>query len=199
MLSGIIVIPLTVKGPWIEEKFSKIPANEISYKASGMSVMVKNSAGPLIYPLKEKLTVKSIHISGVFHALPRFIKGADDQALRVGLIAEGEKKLNFAQKMWAADWVKRIYHLADAHQGIDKVYFYSITQDQKLVGLARQHPLSDLIWETYFTYVETPKSFDYTILVAPARKALGIWISIDGDDTQSSYQVDINKLDLETD
>lgn len=195
--AGVIIIPLSLKGPWLEEKYSKIPANTISFQSSGISVFVKNSAGPLIYPLKDALKVKSINIEGVFHSLPNFIKGADDQPLRIGLVAEGDKKLNFFKKAVASSWVKRLYDLSDAHQGIDRIYFYTITQDPTLVSTSREHPLSDLIWENYFSLVKSPGSFSYHIKVEPPRKSLGIWIGIDGDDTKSSYQVDINKLTLE--
>jgi hypothetical protein len=198
-LAGIIVIPLSIKGPWIEEKYSKIPANQNIFNDSGLSVVVKKSASPLIYPLREKAHVKSIHIQGVFHSLPNFKKGIDDQPLRVGLIIEGEKKLNFAQKILAADWVKRIFEMASSDRGIDRIYFYNVTQDPHQVGLSRQHPLSDLIWESYFAHIDAPQKFDYIIPSTHSEKTLGLWIGIDGDDTQSSYQVDINKLTLETD
>lgn len=197
LYAGVIIIPLTMKGAWLEEKYSKIPANTIIYQESGMSVAVKNSAGPLIYPLKEAVTVKSINIKGVFRSLPNFIKGADDQPLRVGLVVEGDKKLNFFKKALASNWVKRLYELSDTHHGIDRIYFYTISQDPALVGTSREHPLSDLIWENYISLVKAPGNFSYNIKVEPPRKILAIWIGIDGDDTNSSYRVDINNLTLE--
>jgi hypothetical protein len=197
LYAGIIIIPLSTKGSWIEENYSKIPSNKVSYNSSGVSVFVNHSASPLIYPLKEAKKVKSINIKGIFHSLPKFIKGADDQALRVGLVVEGEKKLSFLKKSFAANWVKRLYELSSANSGIDRVYFYSVTQDPSMQGVSRQHPLSDLIWENYFSIVKTPGSFNYDIKVDLPRKTIGIWIGIDGDDTKSSYQVDINNLSLE--
>lgn len=49
-------------------------------------------------------------------------RGFDDYAVRVGLVGSGRLKLNWRERIAAADWVKRLFALAPPAAGIGKMH-----------------------------------------------------------------------------
>ena len=206
LLFAALVIPTQGMEGWRIEKFSRIPGNEISATINGLLVRVKRSASPLIYPLKSAIKVKSFKVSGEFRGLPRFSdiskqgeKGADDYALRVGLIIPGEKRLAGVKKLLASQWVRHLYSQVPKGTGLDHIHFFNITQNPSQVGKTREHPASDLMREDFFALAEKKGPFTYEFTLKQPLEAVAVWISIDGDDTKSEYDVLISNLELVTD
>lgn len=205
LLVAAMVIPTQSLEGWKHETFSRIPSNQIAVSEKGLLVQVKKSASPLIYKLKSQEEITAIQISGEFISLPQFSdlsrqgkKGADDFALRLGLIVPGEKKLTGVKKLFAPEWVKQLYKQVPEESGLDHIYFFNIIQNSKLLGQTRQHPGSDLIQEEFIAVVNQPGPFVYTHQLKQPMKTLALWISIDGDDTASSFDVLLSKIELTT-
>jgi hypothetical protein len=199
----MVIIPLTFQGAWNLESYSKIPPNIVTFSSSGMAIKVNQSASPIVYSFGKEKIISELIISGEFKGLPKFTdtslqgqKKFDDYALRIGLIVSGEKRLSGIKKIFSPEWIKRIYASIPSDSGIDYVQFYNVTQNQALLNSSRIHPTSDLIHENFFAFVKEDGHFNYSIKMDSPKIILGLWISVDGDDTKSSYEVDISKIEL---
>jgi hypothetical protein len=108
--------------------------------------------------------------------------------------------------LFAPDWVKRMFALAPKGHGLDKIYFYSITSRNELLGKSRQHPKSKFMHEEYVflapipagestdTAATKPVSMSISKKFATPIAAAGIWLSIDGDDSKSKFEIKIKSL-----
>ncbi len=200
VMGATILVPLT-PADWNQLKYSSIPSNDLSFTESKQMVIeVKESASPIFHKLAKPIKVKSLKVSGEIKGrlnLENKIqgnKGADDFAVRIGLVLKGNKKLNFAQKIIAAKWIKDLYALAGNSSGIDHIEFINVSA-QDLKWEKRVHPLSDLLKEEIVGKVESglfeiQKKFDSPVEV------IAIWLSSDGDDTKSIYTVRLDKIEL---
>jgi len=204
ILPAFMLIPGTQVEDWQIERYAHIPANTVSLSKTAMTVSVRNSAGPIVYAFDQARTISGFHVRGTFSALPHFArpdiqgnKGADDFPLRIGFVVAGDKHLNFVQRLVAADWVKRLYQTAPNGIGLDRVQFYTLSQRPELVGRTRIHPDSDLVHETFFATASKPGPFHYNYRLPEPLQVIAIWISMDGDDTHSNYDVTLTELGIE--
>ena len=204
-LFAALIIPTENMVDWRTEKFSRIPSNEVSASEKGLLVRVRKSASPLIFPLKSVISVTGFKISGEFHGLPKFSdvkqqgeKRSDDYALRIGIIVPGEKRLSGLKKLFASQWVRHLYNQVPGGSGLDHVHFFNVTQNPAQVGKSREHPASDLMREEFFASVEKAGPFAYEHNLKQPLKAVAVWVSIDGDDTKSEYEVLISRLEFLT-
>ena len=200
-----MVMPTTNLADWKIEQFSNIPKNEVTTSAKGLLIKINRSAGPLIHPLKAKTKITGFKVSGEFLGLPDFTnpllqgeKGFDDYPLRIGFVVPGEKRLSGLKKMFAAQWVKRLYEQVQDGAGLDSVRFYNVTQNSEQVGQTRIHPNSDLLQEEFFAEVKRAGPFSYEFQFSQPIEAVAVWISIDGDDTKSVFDVVISSLELQS-
>lgn len=206
LLLGVILIPLDKSGRWEVEKYANIPSHVLNFSPEGLNLHVKGSASPLFYPLEGKQKVLEFTVEGDFKGLPQFAaglkqgeKGADDYAQRVGFIVPGDKQLSGIKRLIAPAWIKNLYDKFPKGSGLDHIHFFNITQDPSQVGSSRVHPLSDLIQEDFIAAVSKPGRFQYTYTMKKPLEAVALWISVDGDDTKSNYEVLISKLELKVD
>lgn len=196
-----IAIPLSSGANWQLLKYNKIESNGVSYSNEGLSIQVDKSASPLIYPLPEAKVVTGfkvrLKIFGKLNESKMTAKMSEDNYLRVGLVAEGKQRLNMVQRMVAAAWVKQLFKLAPKDSGIDKIYFYGISDDPKQVGQTRIHPKSDLMVESIVALrPEGESEFEVSHKLTTPLKTAALWLAIDGDDTKSKFRVEIKSLEL---
>jgi len=194
-----IVIPLTAKSGWERLVYTNIKPNQISFEPTGMRLTINNSAGPIIYPLEKPALIDSlsftINISGdiqLDHHL-QGEQGVDDFVFRLGLVYEGERTLNFIQRATAADWVKRLYQLAPKDVGVSYIEFYNIYSDSRLRGGQRQTS-GGLIIENFTEFVSLNEDMQISIATTNTHRVLALWISADGDDTNSSFDVVVKQI-----
>jgi hypothetical protein len=204
VLLGVLVLPLQDPSLWKLEEYSKIPKNEVTFQKSGMEIKVRKSASPIFYSFERKYKISGFKITGEFKGLPNFkvpadqgTKRADDYPLRIGLIVSGDKKLSGLKKLFVPDWVIRLYAQIPSEFGLDHVHFFNVTQNKNQIGLKRIHPSSNLITEEFIGLVEKPGPFKFEQHLKEPLPTLGIWLSVDGDDTMSEYSIILSNLELE--
>ncbi len=179
---------------WQLLSYSRIPANEVDFSDDEMVISVNSSASPVIYPLKTPalLTQISVELSveGVLNKTEKLQggKGADDFLFRLGVVYEGDQTLGFFQRTLAADWVKKLFSLAPKGTGVSHIAFHNLYSDSRLMDQSRVHPASHLLTED-FVAPSGKYPLTFTITPEPQKKVLALWISSDGDDTQSRYKV----------
>jgi hypothetical protein len=169
-----------------------------------MEIKVKESASPIFYSFDRKYKIIGFKVAGEFKGLPIFKniadqgnKKVDDYPLRIGLIVSGDKKISGLKKFFAPDWVIRLYEQIPSEFGLDHVHFFNVTQNKNQLGLKRIHPSSDLITEEFIKLVDKPGSFNIEHRLKEPLSVLGIWLSVDGDDTMSEYSVILSNLEIE--
>lgn len=199
---SVVMIPLSDPSLWKELKFRKIPANTVQYKKEGIVVDVKKSASPLVYNFKGVKRIKSVDVELVIEGNPRFDKKEwsefeEDSVFRLGLILEGSKKMDGFSSLFAPKWVRSLFEMAPKDSGLDKIHFLNVTQNEKLINKTRQHPKSELIYEENVIFaspqqktIKLNKIFDKPVSVA------GLWISIDGDESGSSFKTHIRSVNI---
>jgi hypothetical protein len=212
VLAGAIALPVQHDGNWQLLEYNRLDANQVTFSEAGMMVTVDQSASPVIYPLDDPKTVSKVKVTGNLsdllnvHAASQGQKGSDDFSLKIGLVVAGDKTLNGFQKMFSAKWIRKLFDLAPEGTGVEKIYFLNAVQkiyflnavqNQGLVGQQRQHPLSDLIYENNVWLLNKTGDFTLTYSLENPQKVIAIWLSIDGDDTRSSYTTTIKSLVLE--
>lgn len=197
------LIPLGPSENWQNLKFSKIPENKVEFVKNTIRVYVNKSASPLIYPLSDVKKVSGMKIKGRVSQMVPFAKASlqgekkqDDAVLRFGMVIPGDRKLNWATRLVAADWVKRLHDLAPPNSGIDHVLFLKMVQSENLKGFERVHPMSELIRERNEWLMTSPGDFELSAEFQAPLEVAALWLSIDGDDTQSQFTVEIQHIEL---
>ncbi len=200
---AVMAIPLGKKEAWTELAFKNIPTNTVSYSATGLNVVVKNSASPLVYKLDKFYKISGfevvLKIDGDLQNAPAEKNIEEDSLFRLGLVVEGKQKLNAVKKLFAPDWVKKLFALAPEGAGLEKIYFYNVGRTTASMGLKRDHPKTDLMSEEVVAVRqknETEVKINYQ-LEKPVNIA-ALWLSIDGDDSKSSFTTNIEKINLIT-
>ena len=89
-----------------------------------------------------------------------------------------------------------MYDLAPKNQGIDHIYFLSAVLSPTLLNVQRTHPLSQYIKEHYVWLMNKPGDFSYSYHFQNPKQTVALWISSDGDDTQSEFNLAIKKISL---
>ena len=203
IINGLFIIPLSLNSSWHIEKYSKLKKNEVTFLNGSLHIKVDSSASPIIYTLEKPVKYSGFNIKGIFLGLPKFRdyslqgkKGFDDYPLRVGFIIKGDTRPNYFQKLVFPEWLKKIYSTLPSDSGIKLVEFYNVTQNPSILNTSRIHPASSLLKENFFAVVQDASSFDYRVVFKEPLNVSAIWISVDGDDTQSQYEVVINSFSL---
>jgi hypothetical protein len=186
---------------WHQFRFAGVKPNQVAFAGAGLTIDVDGSASPLVLALDRALPVASVSVSGRLAGGPLRIDagtqgnpGADDFALRVGLVVPGTRRLDFIERQFAPDWVLKLSDLAPDGLGLDHVRFLNAVQDRRLVGLARTHPASELIREDFVWHLDRDGPFEFEHSFAVPVTTRAIWIAADGDDTGSRFRVEIDRL-----
>ena len=123
-------------------------------------------------------------------------KEADDFRLRVGLVYQGDKRMNMMQRMIAPKWLKTMFDLAPEDQGISRVEFFGTWTDSTLAGSDLTHFATDL-WQQHFVLeVSANGEINQQVLVPSDAPVVALWLSSDGDNTGSQFSVQIEEITL---
>lgn len=204
-LMSAFFIPLQMEGLWQSLEYSGIARHQsVTFGKEGLRIKVNKSAMPLIYPISPSRIVKSISVKGYAHSLPVLNKslqgseGNDDYLVRVGLVIKGEKRLSWLKKKLSPKWVKTLFSLAPENTGIDKIEFFNVYQDLRLKGKLKIHPLADgLMQEHNVLYFNETGEFYFKKVFDASKDVLAVWLSVDGDDSKSKFQVSIREIRLD--
>jgi hypothetical protein len=198
-------VPIADLDKWLALSFSRIPANSVSIADGRLHISVDRSASPLVYKLDEPVRITGVTVTASWTGALRIPEGAtqgddgaDDFVLKLGIVEAGDRTLNWLQRRIAADWVRQLFRLAPEGTGVGRINFLSTTQTQSLVDSSRTHPLNDLLHETRIVYLEEQGDFEMTRYFDAPVETLGLWISSDGDDTGSSFDLYIERITLHT-
>lgn len=198
-------VPVDDLQPWTILSFNKIPPNEVSVDEDALLIRVRSSASPLIYRLDKPTRITGFSVGASWTGdlgLPEgAIEGdrnADDFVLKFGIVESGDQRLNWLQRKIAADWIKQLFRLAPKDSGVRRIHFLSTTQQKAQLGAGRIHPLSDLIYETRITFLEEQGPFSMNYQFKEPVDTLALWLSADGDDTGSSFDLRIGHITLHT-
>ncbi len=196
-------VPLQLDNPqWQALKYKNIRANRVSQIKGGLQIEIDSSASPLIFVFDEPQTIRDISVMGKMGRLPvipegvqQGDKGADDFPFRLGLVLEGEKKLNFGQKLIAAEWVKILFALAPSDTGIDHVKFLNLANPGYIGWQQREQAGGKgLFTETIVNQVNPEENFDLNYTLPMPASVIALWISADGDDTDSDFALTVNSI-----
>ena len=206
LASAPLSVPLDRADGWQVLSYSSITPHEVEFTAEGMTIDVRNSASPIIYPIEPQTVsslTASVEITGDLNlkSQTQGTEGNDDFLFRIGLVYEGEQTLNFIQRSFAASWVKTLFDLAPEGTGVDRIQFFNVYSDPSLANSEQDHPLSELMRERQVAYLPAAgggesREVRFDIQPPTDRRVLALWLSSDGDDTQSSFRVTVREIVL---
>jgi hypothetical protein len=179
---------------------------QVKFLDQSLHLSIDRSASPVVYPLAEVKKVSSIQVNGSWKGNLNLSdpkvqgqKKHDDFLIRLGLIVAGEQKPTVFQKLFAPQWVKTLFDLGkEKNMGVDRIAFFSLGYGAIPEGFPRTHPASDLITEE-IVGVHPAQGGEWSLkkeFTSPLS-VLGIWISSDGDDTKSKFDLWIKKIAIE--
>lgn len=201
--TGALTIPLHDERDWERLRYRGIPPNNVVFGETGLHIRVDRSAGPLIYPLPSPRTVTHLTVHGRLDGELRVggdqqgEQGFDDYALRAGLVLAGNRRLRGLERLFAPEWVKKLYALAPSGEGISVVRFFNVGADLSQFGNRRRHPLNDLLEEEVVAAASADGTFEIDVTLSPPVKTIGLWLASDGDDTGSAFSVVIARIALQ--
>lgn len=198
-------IPLSDATQWSTQQYRNIKPNTVDASPQGLTITVAASASPLVYRLEQPTRITGVRVEANWSGnldFPEGVtqgdEGADDFVLKLGLVEAGDKTLNWLQRRVAADWIRELYELAPEGTGVRRVNFLSTTRQASLLGTGRIHPLNDLLHEERITYLDSTGEFRLDHRFDEPVEILGLWLSADGDDTGSNFELVIHSITLET-
>jgi len=186
---------------WSIIEYNKIKPNNVILSNKKAIIRVANSAGSILhtFPIPKKLNSLSLKLSHKsnlsFKSNEQGSEGSDDYILRIGVIYEGNKKLGFLERQFAAKWLVDIFDKAPKGSGLSQIYFYNVVSTPSLLGKKRISPSSKYFYED-FKFISTKEndSLDMKIKLDNKRPIIGIWLCFDGDDTGSSFEANLENL-----
>lgn len=200
-----IEVPTGTLDGWTALSFNNIDANDVSIDEGALLISVDGSASPLVYEFEEPVSIRGVTVvadwSGELHVpagLEQGDKSADDFVLKFGIVEAGEQTLNWFQRRIAADWIRQLFALAPEGSGVERILFLSTTRSRSQVGSSRTHPLNDLLHERRILHLDGTGAFTMTEEFDTPIETLGLWISSDGDDTGSRFELRIHRITLHT-
>lgn len=195
-------VPVHAPTGWENLHYRRLTPNKVEFTPAGVRITVRASASPLIYPLPSVRPISKVkvrfEVSGSLKAAPDKGKWDEDSRFRLGLVVSGNKRLSVWSRAAAPAWVKRLFSLAPSGGGIDRIVFLMMGRSPAKVGDKRRHPSSELIEERIEWSVDTENG-EQTLetVLNPPLAVSALWISADGDDTGSSYDLLIKSIELE--
>lgn len=183
---------------WHKVKYAKVKANTVRQVKNRLQISVNNSSSALVYTFDKPISVKKVGIKAEIKGEINYgqtkpgDKGSDDFPIRLGFILKGKSHLNFFQKTIAPTWLIELNKISSRVGGVDKVYsliFYS----KKPSFNKREHPLSPYFFEEVAgKFINSKLRGEHSF--SEEKKTIGLWLSSDGDDTHSSYDVIIEDV-----
>jgi hypothetical protein len=194
-LALLLVIPLTADAGWEVLRYRAIAPHVVAFGAEGLRIDVNASAAPLVYPLDSPRRVRGLRAEGRIVGT----RGADDYALRVGLVEVGTRRPGWIERTLAPTWVQRLFALAPPDLGIAGIRFFNVALSPSQIGQSRQHPASALITERVVSAPDASGRFTVAVDLDTPLESAAVWISVDGDDTGSRFTVTLTRLQLQLD
>lgn len=183
---------------WLELSFNNIPTNKVQYSDKGIKVAVASSASPLVFKFNELRDIKefeiNLRIDGNLKTTEGNIDFEEDSYFRLGLVATGENHLGVAGRLLAPKWVQQLFSLAPDGVGLDKIYFYNLGNEKELISKERIHPQSKYMYEHIIDIKGDRSDLSFKHRLQKQIKAAALWISIDGDNTKSDFEVNIKSI-----
>lgn len=187
---------------WKIVRFQNVPPNEVRADKDGLHIRVQSSADLLAYCFDKQMQVRSVLVCGSVAGLPVIPKGqvqgddkADDFAIRFGLVVAGKRKLNRRERFFASELVKRLSELVPKSQGIDHALFLNLANDPGPKWRKRTHSLGrGMIQEQIACVSSGPGQFTIDVQLDKPLNVLALCIVSDGDHTESSFQLTVNDI-----
>ncbi len=200
--STTLSVPVHDAAEWENLHYRRLAPNKVEFTPAGVRIKVRSSASPLIYPLAAPRRVSKVRVrlqvSGALATPPDGKKWDEDSLFRLGLVVSGEKRLSVWSKAAAPAWVKRLFSLAPSGGGIDRIVFLMLGRSPAKVGDTRRHPSSELIEERIaWSADKENRELKLDVVLDPPLVVSALWISADGDDTASAYEVLVESIELE--
>lgn len=194
-------IPLQ-NGSWTQQHFDDIPANTVHFSTHTLAINVAKSAGLLCHRLKTPQHLQNISIEASIHGHIQIPNGkaqgnkeTDDFLLRLALITQGNHRLSGFQKLFASNWIKSLYHLSD-DSSIGKIRLYQLASHPlQAFNFRQQNPHFEqhIQWS-----IDDKEHLKLDLKLNDNSKIIAICLISDGDQTQSTFRVSIQKIVLRT-
>lgn len=195
-----MIIPLDLNY-WKEIKFDNIQKNKVQNIKSSLSIEVNNSSSILIYNFKTPKKFKKILLEGNLVGNLNFKNNQgkdsfDDFTLKIGFIVLGNKKLTGLKKLFAPDWIINLHKIFPKTFGLSHLELFVGVIDLHLLKTSRLHPLSNFFHENFVFDLSKEGRFKLESSVNKEFESIGLWLSADGDNSKSKFNIKIHSLEL---
>lgn len=185
---------------WESARFDGVAPNQIDFGRGGMTISVESSASPVFHLYSSPQQVSSLSVSGRVEGTLDFEAAddwPDDALLRVGIVVAAPEPARRLSLLAAPGWVRELNkRLRAMDRGVETIRTFHVMPKEEWVGRTRINPNVDVFQETVATAPGGDGRFAIEESFAPVE-VLGIWVLADGDDTDSSFEVTIDRIEVE--
>lgn len=199
LFAAEIRVPMEQEG-WYSVPFKKVKPNEVQFAGDSIEVSVDASASPLVFRLDGPMPIVGFRVAGIYSGQKNKERSRydDDSILRVGLVGVGKKRLMGVASYLSAAWIKLLYAMTPPESGLDKLYFFSLTNRAQLVGKTNRVLKTDLVQDVVLQKIEDNGEYLFTHTFDEPIEASALWLSVDGEKTRSKFKNTLNEIVLIT-
>lgn len=201
---SVLAIPLKDISQWKHLKFGDKKQNKIALVENGLEIQVKESSSPLVYELPKTVQLESFVASAKTDKplqsagnTPMDWEKADDAALRIGVVTQGDRKFSWFKRLFIPSWLTTILEMNN-NEGFGEILFFMAAQ-APVQDKAMRHPEYEFVSQQVVTQLKKPGPFLIKHSWEQSIPIFGIWVQSDGDDTKSSFITTLEKLELTVD
>lgn len=203
LLLAATIAALGAAADWHALQFRGIPPIQHSMKGGKITLEVKNSAGGLVRRLPKETQVKSFILTGnvkgelKVEADRLWEKDQDDAFLRVGLIVAGGRSLGRLERLVAPAWVVTMNDVLCADgRAPSAIRSHLLVPHAKWIGKQRPNPQMKQLVDHIVATPDADGRFTMRVDLPEALDLVGLWLMADGDDSGSTFTVEIDSLEL---
>lgn len=197
------IAALGTSADWHALQFRSLPPIRSSVQGGKIRLEVNSSAGGLVRRLPKETRVKTLVATGSVQGALKadadrlWEKGHEDAYLRVGLIVAGGRPLGTLERLLAPAWICTMDDVLCADgRAPSAIRNHLLVPHAAWIGQQRPNPnLKQLVDHI----VATPGAdgrFTLRVELPETLELVGLWLMADGDDSGSTFTVEVDSLEL---
>lgn len=203
LLLAAAIAVLGTSADWHALQFRSIPPIQSSVKGGKITLEVKSSAGGLVRRLPKDTRVRSLVVTGSVKGELKvdagrlWEKGHEDAYLRVGLIVAGGRPLGRLERLMAPAWICTMDDVLCADgRAPSAIRNHLLVPHAGWIGKQRPNPNMKQLVDHIAATPGADGRFTMRVDLPGTLELVGLWLMADGDDSGSTFTVEVDALEL---
>ncbi len=182
---------------WKEIRFNGIPPTEYTASRAGLQIKTRQSSSALLNIFEHIEVFQGFSVEGHSDGSILLSKADEDFALRIGFLVPGTLDISWLDKLFLPGWVKELKTSNPGFQFKElRLWNFKVKQEPSNSKITSKKSKFVVEKNDQLTWEKT--EFSATINFENQMECFGVWIQSDGDDSKSSFDLSLNKVNLIT-